>query len=614
MSKLEEILSSEVLGFDPEELTERYKHERDRRIREDAESQFIEIITDSKVGDKYLIEDPYAETLERDPIYDTNEVVIIGGGWVGMMIAARLNQAEVHDIRIIESGADFGGTWYWNRYPGAQCDIESYSYLPLLEETGYIPKLRFSFAPEIFEHAQRIGRHFGLYKNALFQTWVTELHWSEGESMWIISTNRGDVIKARYVCLGTGPANRPRLPGIAGIDDFKGHSFHTCRWDYEYTGGGPEGNLEKLVDKNVAIIGTGATAVQCVPALGESAKHLYVIQRTPSSVDYRTNPKTDPDWAAGLKPGWQAERQKRFGKAILGLGRYPEFDDDGWTRLVQNLRTLAEKAGAVDGETLHGLTQLADFKTMEEIRRRVDETIKDQDLAEKLKAYYNQFCKRPTFNENYLETFNRRNVELVDVSNAKGIDRITQNGFVANSIEYEVDCIIYASGFEITSSYERRIGIPIFGISGESIYDHWKDGMRTMHGMMSRGFPNLFMCGGLFVFQLGANYAYGIDVQAEHVAHTISELSKRDVKAANVSPDAEQEWIDDQLSNTAAQAQLVLGNSSISCTPGYYNQEGTREKYRNVRLESYGKGLGAYRKVLKDWRDSGELRGLELTS
>jgi cyclohexanone monooxygenase len=614
MPKLEDVLSPENLGFDPKVLSERYAHERDRRIREDAETQFVEITNDSPFAEKYLIDDPYAEPLERDPIRDDTEVIIIGGGWVGMMTAARLNQAGVTDVRIIESGADFGGTWYWNRYPGAQCDIESYSYLPLLEETGYIPKLRFSYAPEIYEHAQRIGHHFDLYKNAVFQTWVTELRWSDEESKWIISTNRGDEMRARYVCMGTGPANRPRLPGIPGVEDFKGHSFHTCRWDYDYTGGGPEGGLEKLKDKKVAIIGTGATAVQCVPALGESAQHLYVIQRTPSSVDDRNNTPTDPEWAASLEPGWQAERQKRFGEAILGLADYPEFADDGWTRLTRNLRELAEQAGAVPGETIHGLTQLADFKTMEGIRNRVDETVKDPELAEKLKAYYNQYCKRPTFNENYLDTFNQPNVELIDVSDTKGIDRITENGFVANGVEYAVDCIVYASGFEITSSYERRIGIPIYGIDGESIYDHWQDGMRTMHGLMSRGFPNLFMCGGIFVFQLGANYAYGVDVQAEHVAYTISELEKRDIKVANVSAEAEQAWVDDQLSSGAAQAQLVLGGSPETCTPGYYNQEGTSHRYRNVRLESYGKGLGAYRKVLRDWRSSDDLGGLELTS
>ena len=519
------------LGFDPNELTRRYATEREKWIRADAEAQFVQLSHDSPFANKYLEEDTYCERVEREPIQDEREVIVIGGGWVGMLTAARLIQAGVNDVRIVESGGDFGGTWYWNRYPGAQCDIESYSYLPLLEETGYVPKLRYSFAPEIYEHAQRIGHHFVLYEKAVFQTWVTELRWLEDSDQWLVKTNQGDAMRARHICLGTGPANRPRLPGIPGVDRFLGHSFHTCRWDYEYTGGSHEGNLTNLTDKTVAIIGTGATAVQCVPALGESAKQLYVFQRTPSSVDIRNNSETDPEWAAGLKPGWQKERQKKFGEAFLGGPIDPAFIDDGWTRLTRNVRALAAQA---DGK-ITNLVQLADFKTMEEIRSLVDETVRDPKVAEKLKAYYNQFCKRPTFNDHYHGTINRENVELVDVSSTRGVEEITERGIVANGQEYEVDCIIYASGFEITSSYERRLGIPIFGVGGQSIFEHWQNGMRSMHGLMVSGFPNLFMCGGGFVFQLGANYAHGIDVQARHVAYIISELASRGVQSANVS-------------------------------------------------------------------------------
>lgn len=613
MSKLEDTLSPDVLGFDPQQLAVRYRKERDRRVREDAEAQFVAVDNQSPYVNKFLEDDPYCEPEERAALFDERDVIIIGGGWVGMMTAARLIQAGVKDVRIVESGGDFGGTWYWNRYPGAQCDIESYSYLPLLEETDYMPKLRYSFAPEIHEHAQRIGHHFDLYKDAVFQTWVTELRWDADTSRWLVKTNRGDEMRARHVCLGTGPANRPRLPGIPGVDEFAGHSFHTSRWDYEYTGGDHDGGLDKLADKKVAIIGTGATAIQCVPALAQSAKHLYVVQRTPSSVDARNNSATDPTWAASLQPGWQAHRQKRFGEALLGREIDAEFRDDGWTRFARNMQTLAAQAGSVAQEEMPELAQLANFKTMEEIRARVDASVQDPQVAETLKAFYNQFCKRPTFNDHYLETFNRDNVSLVDVSQTQGVERITPRGIVVNGEEIEVDCIIYASGFEITSSYERRIGIPIYGVDGESIYEHWDGGMRTMHGLMTRGFPNLFLCGGLFVFQLGANYCYGVDVQAEQVAYTIRELNERGVKAANVSAAAEEQWIEDQLSHDAAQNLLVLGGSPESCTPGYYNQEGTAQRYRDVRLESYGKGLGAYRKVLRRWREQGELDGLELT-
>lgn len=607
MSVNNDPFSIESLGFDPDTLAKRYEAEREKRIREDAEAQFVQLSHDSPFANKYLEEDPYCEPVQRDPIKDEREVIVIGGGWVGMLTAARLIQAGIEGVRIVESGGDFGGTWYWNRYPGAQCDIESYSYLPLLEETGYVPKLRYSFAPEIYEHAQRIGQHFGLYEDAVFQTWVIELRWLEDENRWLVQTNHGDEMRAHHICLGTGPANRPRLPGIPGVDNFKGHSFHTCRWDYDYTGGSHEGGLKNLADKTVAIIGTGATAVQCVPALGESAKQLYVFQRTPSSVDVRNNAETDPEWAASLKPGWQKERQKKFGEAFLGGPIDPAFIDDGWTRLTRNVRTLASNAT----EQVSNLVQLADFKTMEQIRGLVDETVRNPETAGKLKAYYNQFCKRPTFNDHYLDTFNRDNVELVDVSATQGVEAITERGIVASGKEYEVDCIIYASGFEITSSYERRLGIPIFGIGGRSIYKHWQDGMRSMHGLMVSGFPNLYMCGGGFVFQLGANYAHGIDVQAGHVAYTISELSRRGIQSANVSHQAEEQWISDQVDTRIS--GFVLGGSPDTCTPGYYNQEGTIKRYRDVRRETYSKGVGAYMKLLRDWRESNTLEGLELS-
>ena len=606
MAEINQPFSKADLGFDPDELGRLYEEEREKRIRPDAEAQYLQISNDSPFSNKYLEEDPYSEKIERAPLKDEREVIIIGGGWVGMLTATRLIEKGVRDFRIIESGSDFGGTWYWNRYPGAQCDIESYSYLPLLEETGYMPKLRFSYASEIFEHAQRIGKHFDLYKDSVFQTWVTELRWLEDSSMWLVSTNRGDKMRARHICLGTGPVNRPRLPGIPGVEKFKGHSFHTCRWDYKYTGGDSEGKLEGLTDKTVGIIGTGATAVQCIPALGEWAKKLLVFQRTPSSVDLRNNRETDQRWAASLKPGWQKERQKKFGEAFLGKSIDPAFLDDGWTRLARNLLDLNAKAtGKIDG-----LTQLADFKTMEEIRNIVDETVKNPDIASKLKAYYNQFCKRPTFNDFYLNTFNRPNVELIDVSSTQGVEAINEKGIIANGKEYEVDCIIYASGFEITSSYERRLGIPIFGINDKSIYEHWKEGMRTMHGLMVSGFPNMYLCGGGFVFQLGANYAHGIDVQASHIAYTISQLRDRGIKSANVSVDAEEHWIADQLQ--ASDSGIFLGGSPDTCTPGYYNQEGTAKRYRNIKRETYGKGVGAYIKLLRQWREDGMLDGLDL--
>ena len=269
----------EGLEFDPDELRAKYLAERDKRLRPEGEAQYLETTGEYA---HYANVDPMApEKAPREAITGEVDVVIIGGGFSGMLMAARLLERGINDVRIIESGADFGGTWYWNRYPGAQCDIESYCYLPLLEETGYMPKEKYSFAPEIFEHSQRIGNQYGLYDLALFQTRVTDLSWSDDLNRWIVNTDRGDAIKARFTITATGPASKPKLAGIPGIHDFKGHSFHTSRWDYDYTGGSHAGGLDKLADKRVAIIGTGATAIQCVPHVGASAQAALRLPADP---------------------------------------------------------------------------------------------------------------------------------------------------------------------------------------------------------------------------------------------------------------------------------------------------------------------------------------------
>ena len=315
MSEVTQQLSKD-LGFDPDALREKYRLERDKRLRADGSNQYQEVKGDFS---RY-IDDPYIEPgFTREPLEDEIDVVVIGGGFGGLLTGARLREAGISDIRMIEKGGDFGGTWYWNRYPGAACDVESYIYLPLCEELGFVPKEKYTRAPEILAHSKAIGEKYDLYRNACFQTEVTGLDWDESSARWIVSTNRNDKMKARFVCMSNGPLNRPKLPGIEGIDRFQGHTFHTSRWDYAYTGGHPEGDLTHLKDKRVGIIGTGATAVQCVPHLAASSKNLTVFQRTPSSIDVRANTPTDPEWAASLKPGWQKERMDNFN--VLEIGR-----------------------------------------------------------------------------------------------------------------------------------------------------------------------------------------------------------------------------------------------------------------------------------------------------
>jgi cyclohexanone monooxygenase len=595
------------LDFDPDALREKYLRERDKRVRTDGNAQYVEIT--GKFA--HYLDDPYVKPIQREPLKQDVNVIVIGGGFGGLLAGARFHEAGIKDVHIIESGGDFGGTWYWNRYPGAQCDIESYCYLPLVEELGYIPREKYSFAPEIYEHSQRIAKHYNLYENALFQTNVSELRWDEEAARWIVSTDRGDKIRARFVVMATGPLNRPKLPAIQGIEEFEGHTFHTSRWDYEYTGGNHSGGLTKLADKRVAVIGTGATAIQCVPFVGAHAKQLYVFQRTPSSVDVRGNKPTDQEWAKSLQPGWQRERRENFNNLVIGVPVEKDLVADGWTDIFRNLGIAAKKAAKakeLSRREAAMLMEIADFKKMNGVRSRVDQTVADPDTAEALKPWYRQFCKRPTFNDDYLPTFNRPNVKLIDTSETQGVERITRNGVVANGVEYPVDCIIFATGFEVGTAWTRRAGYEVIGMDGQTLTDYWADGMKTYHGFSSHGFPNCFLLG---MSQNGAsvNLTSVLDDQAQHVGYIIKQLTDRGARYAHPTKQAETEWVA-EIRRLAVVAARFLQN----CTPGYYNNEGHFGEGVDggFGVNSYAPGINAFNDLMKKWREKGDLEGLEL--
>jgi cyclohexanone monooxygenase len=591
------------LGFDPVALREKYRAERDKRLRLDANAQYREIKDDFA----HYLEDPYvAPGFTRAPLADETAVVVIGGGFGGLLAGARLREAGVQDIRIIEKGGDFGGTWYWNRYPGAACDVESYIYLPLLEELGAMPVEKYTRAPEILAHCRRIGEHFDLYRKACFQTEITDLTWDEPSLRWVITTNRGDAIRAKFVIMANGPLHRPKLPGIPGVETFKGHSFHTSRWDYAYTGGDSFGNLTGLVDKRVGVIGTGATAVQCVPHLGAAARQLYVFQRTPSSIDRRDNRPTDPAWAAALEPGWQKRRMENFNILVSGGFQAEDLVNDGWTDIIRNILLLS-RTPQPEGSSARSpleMAQLADFKKMEQIRARVDALVEDRGTAEALKPWYDQFCKRPCFHDDYLPTFNRPNVALVDTG-GKGVERITETAVWVDGNAYEVDCLIYATGFEVGTSYARRSGYEVYGRDGLSLSDKWRDGVSTLHGMHSRGFPNLFI---LSNAQAGftVNFPHMIDEQARHASYIISEAERRQVRTLEPTEAAEQTWV-----KTIIDSAIMRQRFQEECTPGYYNNEGQPSPLA-VRNGPYGLGSIAFIKLIEAWRASGDLAGLEL--
>ena len=589
--------------FDPQELRQKYRFERDKRLRAEGNEQY----TDISDFAEYL-EDPYMDSVTREPLFDEVEVAVIGGGFGGLLAGARLREAGIEDIRMIEKGGDFGGTWYWNRYPGAACDVESYIYLPLLEEIGYIPTQKYSQAPEILEHSRAIARHFDLYRNACLQTEVTELRWDEAQLRWVIRTNRGDQMRARYVVMANGPLHRPKLPGIKGIETFKGHTFHTSRWDYEYTGGDSNGGLSKLKGKRIGIIGTGATAVQCVPHLGASADQLFVFQRTPSSIDVRNNRPTDPQWASSLEPGWQKERMNNFNALVSGGFAEVDLVNDGWTDIIGNLliRLRQDASPDLSPEGLARNLELADFEKMEQIRSRVENIVSDPSTAEHLKPWYRQFCKRPCFHDDYLATFNRPTVELID-TDGLGVDCVTEKGVVVKGIEYEVDCLIYATGFEVGTNFSRRAGYEIYGIGGKSLTEHWQDGARTFHGFHSHGFPNCFIVSGV---QSGftVNFPHMLEEQARHIAHILEHAQTNDIKRIEVTEESEEWWVERIISLSQNNIQFLE-----SCTPGYYNNEG-KPAARGVQSGSYGGGPVAFVQVLEQWRAEGDMRGLTLIS
>ena len=592
--------------LDRDALRARYREERDKRLRPDGNEQYLE-----PTGRyAHFLDDPWTERTERDPVVEDVEVVVVGAGFGGLVTGARLRDAGVDDIRLVEGGGDVGGAWYWNRYPGAMCDTAAMVYLPLLEETGYLPSHKYVPAPEIHEHARRITRHWGLYDGALFSTQVTGLRWDDGARRWLVHTDRGDRLRARFVAMGTGPLHRPKLPGIPGIETFAGHAFHTSRWDYAYTGGDPAGApMTGLADRRVGIIGTGATAVQCIPHLARDAAELYVFQRTPSSIDIRGNRPLGPEDVAALGPGWQREWLRNF--ATLQTGGFAEVDlvQDGWTDIAVRIRDRVVRAVAegaeLTPETIQQAFEDCDDEKMNEIRARVDEIVEDPATAVALKPWYRQLCKRPCFHDEYLQAYNLSTCHLVD-TDGKGVERIDETGVWVAGVHYDLDCLIFASGFEVGTDYSRRSGYETVGRGGETLSEHWADGMRTLHGIHVHGFPNLFVIGMTQAANLISNITHNLVEAGTTIAAVVGHARAVGATEVEVSAEAEAAWV----ARIEGTGQGFLGNPD--CTPGYYNNEG-RPIGRRERLNAsgYPEGPVAYFDYIERWRTSGAFEGLE---
>ena len=608
-------------AFDPEALERRYIVERDKRVQEARAhggiDQYQLVEADGPFAE--YLRDPWVEAgFKRDPVDDQVDVLILGGGYSAQIIAVRLLERGITKLRMVEKAGNFGGTWsdlsflvrwvvadhtprYWNRFPGAQCDIDSYIYMPLLEETGYIPTEKYAMAKELLAHSERIGRHFGLYEKTLFQTEVQSMHWDDETSLWTIKTNWKDDIQAKFVIPCSGPSHRPKLPGIPGIERFKGEAFHSSRWNYNYTGGDSAGNLYELVDKRVGIIGTGATAVQIVPHLGQWAREVYVFQRTPSSVGIHGNKMTDPSWVASLKPGWQERRNINFNNLCNGIREPEDLVRDGWTDILPDI--FGQPDPDMDPDEAAALRQRIDYEKMEAIRARCDEIVRDPTTAECLKPWYNVMCKRPCFHDEYLPTFNRPNVHLIDTQ-GKSLEGVDETGVLANGKHYGLDVLVYATGFELTTSFTHRSNMEIYGRDGLTLTEAWRDGPRTMHGYTTRNFPNCFFIHAIQA-TLTPNFLYAASGTARQLAYIIAECQKRGITSVEPTAQAEEDWV-----NTILELAKPRRKFLAECTPGYYNNEGTAD-LSAARNSGYGGGAPAFMKLLHDWRAKGDMEGMD---
>ncbi len=545
-----------------DEVKQKFAEARDLRLsyRPEGQKQYTSDLTGELA--KYEV-DPWVETvIERAPINDFVECLFIGGGFSALLTAARLREKGVESIRIVERGGDVGGTWYWNRYPGVACDVSAYDYMPLLDELGFVPNSFFAKGPEIFAHCQEIARRYDLYDLAVFQTTVTSTAWDEKAKLWRVTTDRGDTMSARFVICANGTLSKPKLSKIEGMDKFKGHSFHSSRFDYAYCG--PD--LSNLKDKVVGIIGTGASAVQIIPRAGRAAKELYVFQRTPSAIDIRDDIPTDPDWAASLKPGWQRER----------IRKHVESTAPGFGLTEEQKAELA----ALPREEKIRRQENQNIEHQMRIHARVEEIVKDKKTAEALKPWYMHRCKRPCYDDEYLPAFNLPNVHLVDTK-GKGVTEINERGVVFEGQEYPVDVLIYATGFEVqvTGIYND-----IRGENGLSLNDKYAEGMRTVFGIHSSGYPNLFIMGG-YQASFQFNLTFMLQTQGQHIAECIKYVRDSNYATIDAAPETEEWWVQEVIRHRGKT------NRNAECTPGYYNFEGESNRRQDG---NYNGGMKQY--------------------
>jgi len=504
---------------------------------------------------KYLDDVYSAGPVPRDALTDECEIVVVGAGFAGLLLWHKLRKAGFRDVRFCEKGGDVGGTWYWNRYPGIACDVEAYSYLPLLEEMEYFPSMKFASGFEILEYCQEMAKKFDFYDHCLFHTTVEKTEWNEASGHWTVFTDRGDAMRARYVILANGILTSPKLARIDGMETFQGEAFHTSRWDYGID----------LKGKRVGIIGTGATAVQAVPELAKIVGELFVFQRTPSSVDVRDQRETTQEeielWSQ--EPGWAKARRARFAKISSGRTAL-KANDSYLAGEVDDFKERKKHARKLSPEELTQKQLNTNFRIMEQVRARVDAIVEDPKTAEALKPYYPYGCKRPTFHDEYLPCFNLPHVTLVDTA-PLGVRQIDKDGVVHDGTQYPLDVLIYATGFQwmATSTFNM-----VVGREGRSLSEKWQaEGTKTFLGLHSHGFPNLFIVAGPQGGGGSFNFTDAIEQHSDYIIWMLTLMRDRGVNVVDIQKPSEEAWA--EHCRTAD-----IGTAPLRDCLSYYNDHG----------------------------------------
>jgi cyclohexanone monooxygenase len=467
------------------------------------------------------------------------DVVVVGAGFAGLYLLHRLRGLGL-SARAFEQGSGVGGTWYWNRYPGARCDIESmqysYSFSDELQQQWEWTE-RFAAQPEILKYANHVADRFNLRPDIQFNTRVASTVFNEDTDRWTVTTDDGTRYSAQYVIMATGSLSNARTPDFKGLASFRGKTYHTGHWPHEgvdFTG------------LRVGIVGTGSSAIQSIPVIAEQAKHLTVFQRTPNYSIPARNHDLTPDYQKSWKDNYpELRRQAREESRNGVVGRIPlkgALED-----------TPEEQQKVYDEEWKQGglhfmasynnlaLDKAANDTAAEYVRQKIGEIVKDQKVAKVLQpTTYPIGTKRICLDTDYFETFNRDNVTLVDIREAP-IEEITSKGLITGGKEYEFDAIVFATGFDaMTGSFAK---VDIRGRSGLTLKEKWAEGPKTYLGLMVTGFPNLFFITGPGSPSVLSNMIVSIEQHVDWIADCLGHLRKKGISAMEATPAAEDHWV-----------------------------------------------------------------------